>query len=297
MKTWKRIFAVALSVSTMGMTMLSSGCDVNALIAGLTGSAGTSQDGSSEGHIHKWQEVILEEATCTTDGKTLMMCVCGEVKGEVIPAGHDLIREVVSEATCTQAGLVELYCKNCEYRGTEIQEPRAHSYLEGEKCFWCGKSKSEIENGQMGEAVAYDGCEVTITFYHTMGKALRDELDIWIAEFNKLYPNITIEHKSQGDYVGLRDSVLSGIASNTLPNLAYCYADHVALYNDYDVVMTLDDYIANVGIVERGDGTFELMGLTQEQSDSFVSVYYEEGRMCDDGKMYMLPLLKSTEVL
>ena len=36
---------------------------------------------------------------------------------------------------------------------------------------------------------------VTITFYHTMGQNLRDVLDRYIVEFNKLYPNITVNHQ------------------------------------------------------------------------------------------------------
>ena len=35
---------------------------------------------------------------------------------------------------------------------------------------------------------------VTITFTHTMGANLQSVLDYYIAEFNKLYPNITITH-------------------------------------------------------------------------------------------------------
>ena len=54
--------------------------------------------------------------------------------------------------------------------------------------------------GEQGNSAvgAYDGSEVTIKFAHTMGAKLRDVLDYHIAEFNKLYPNITIEHSSLG---------------------------------------------------------------------------------------------------
>ena len=34
--------------------------------------------------------------------------------------------------------------------------------------------------------------EVTITFTHTMGAKLQEVLNTYIAEFNKIYPNITI---------------------------------------------------------------------------------------------------------
>ncbi len=47
----------------------------------------------------------------------------------------------------------------------------------------------------------------------------------------------------------------------------------------------------------RADGTTETFGLTQEQKDDFISAYYEEGRQFGDGKMYTLPMSKSTEVL
>ena len=41
-------------------------------------------------------------------------------------------------------------------------------------------------------ANGYDGSEVTITFYHTMGTAISSVLDEYIAEFNKVYPNIHV---------------------------------------------------------------------------------------------------------
>ena len=54
-------------------------------------------------------------------------------------------------------------------------------------------------------AEGYDGSEVTITFSHTMGQALRDVLDKYIVEFNKIYPNITVEHNQVGSYDDVRD--------------------------------------------------------------------------------------------
>lgn len=59
----------------------------------------------------------------------------------------------------------------------------------------------------------------------------------------------------------------------------------------------LDAYIDSTATVTRADGTTETFGLTQEQKDDFISAYYEEGRQFGDGKMYTLPMSKSTEVL
>ena len=54
-----------------------------------------------------------------------------------------------------------------------------------------------VANFNVPEA-GYDGSAVEITFYHTMGQNLRDVLDAYIVEFNKLYPNITIVSEQVG---------------------------------------------------------------------------------------------------
>ena len=143
----------------------------------------------------------------------------------------------------------------------------------------------------------YDGSKVTITFYHTMGSALREVLDQYIVEFNKLYPNITIEHKQVGSYDDVREKIATEITVGNQPNIAYCYPDHVALYNMGNAVITLDNLIASTMEVTRADGTKEVLGLTAEQIADFIPGYYEEGKCYGDDLMYTLPMSKSTEVL
>ncbi len=112
----------------------------------------------------------------------------------------------------------------------------------------------------------YDGSEVTISFYHTMGSNLSDVLDIYIKEFNKLYPNIHIEHEQVGGYDDVRDQIKTELTVGNQPNIAYCYPDHVALYNIAKAVVTLDDLISSKIEVKRADGTTEILGLTDEQN-------------------------------
>ncbi len=138
---------------------------------------------------------------------------------------------------------------------------------------------------------------VEITFYHTMGANLREVLDKYIIEFNKLYPNITIKYDSVGSYDDVRDQISTEMTAGNQPNIAYCYPDHVALYNTAKAVVTLDDLINNTNVVTRADGTTEILGLTAEQQADFIKGYYDEGKAFGDGKMYTLPLSKSTEVL
>ncbi|MBQ8322412.1 MAG: extracellular solute-binding protein [Clostridia bacterium] len=143
----------------------------------------------------------------------------------------------------------------------------------------------------------YDGSAVTVTFYHTMGQSLTDVLNKYIPEFNKLYPNITIDHKQVGGYDDVRDQISKELTAGNQPNMSYCYPDHVALYNIAGAVCTLDDLIASDVTVTRADSTTEVLGLTDEQIADFIPGYYNEGKAFGDNKMYTLPLYKSTEVL
>ena len=135
-------------------------------------------------------------------------------------------------------------------------------------------------------AAGYDGSEVTIKFYHTMGANLTTVLDQYIAEFNAIYPNIHIEHSSLGGYDDVRDQISTEITVGSQPHIAYCYPDHVALYNLAMAVQPLDAFIDH-----------ETMGLTAEEKADFIEGYYNEGKEFGDGLMYTMPLSKSTEVL
>ena len=143
----------------------------------------------------------------------------------------------------------------------------------------------------------YDGSEVTIKFAHTMGAKLQEVLNYHIDEFNKLYPNIHIEHDSYGGWSDISGLINTEIMGDNQPNIAYCYPDHVATYNMSQSVVTLDDLIASDIETTRDDGTTEALGLTDEQIDDFIDGFYNEGKAYGDDKMYTMPLSKSTEVL
>ncbi len=146
-------------------------------------------------------------------------------------------------------------------------------------------------------AAGYDGSEVTIKFYHTMGENLTTVLDAYITEFNALYPNIHVEYESIGNYDDVRDQISTEIYAKAQPNIAYCYPDHVALYNLALAVQTLDEMIESDAVITRADGSTEILGLTEEQKADFIPGYYMEGQQFGDGLMYSMPLSKSTEVL
>ena len=143
----------------------------------------------------------------------------------------------------------------------------------------------------------YDGSEVTITFYHTMGTNLKPILDQYIEKFNVLYPNIHVVSEAVGGYDDVRDQIKTEITVGNQPNVAYCYPDHVALYNMAKAVTTLDNLIDSDLTVTRADGTTETLGLTEEQKNDFIKGFYDEGAQFGDGLMYTMPFSKSTEVL
>ena len=161
----------------------------------------------------------------------------------------------------------------------------------------CGGSRGKVTY-EVPE-VGYDGSEVTITFYHTMSATkLQPTLDLYIEEFNKLFPNIHVEHTSLGGYDDVRDQIKIQLAADNQPNIAYCYPDHVALYNVAKAVVPLDNFIDSTIPVVDALGNETVLGFTAEQKADFIQGYYEEGASFDEaGTMYTLPLSKSTEAL
>ena len=163
----------------------------------------------------------------------------------------------------------------------------------------CGGSGKK---GAAGDVVTAEGGfdinkPVTITFYHQMGAELQKILATAIEDFNKFYPNITVKAETMGDYDGILNQIQTEINVGNQPNLAYCYADHVATYNLGGAVQPLDSLIANTEVITRADGSTEVLGLTQEQIDDFIPAFYNDGRFYGDGKMYTLPVVRSTEAL
>ena len=143
----------------------------------------------------------------------------------------------------------------------------------------------------------YDGSAVTITFYNTMGTNLAPVLADYIEVFNEKYPNITVNSVNVGSYDDCRDQISTELTVGNQPNIAYCYPDHVALYNLARAVTQLDSLIESEEGVTLADGTTEILGLTDEQKADFIEGYYNEGKQFGDGLMYTMPLSKSTEVL
>ena len=164
-----------------------------------------------------------------------------------------------------------------------------------------GCSKTKIYDFNMPEGGFDTETPVEIMFYNTMGQNFVTIFEDAISRFQTLYPNITVNYdRSSGDYDTLRDKIATEIQAGVQPNLAFCYPDHVALYNQSGVVLPLDDFLPDGAFgdmtVKNTEGT-ESLGLSKNQVNDYISTYFNEGKQFEDGKLYTLPFAKSTEVL
>lgn len=158
----------------------------------------------------------------------------------------------------------------------------------------CG-NKASIPDFEMPEGGFDTTQEIEITFFHTMNKTLQDVLEAYIVEFNKLYPNITVNHQQIGGYDDVKDQMTTALsAGGNECDIAYCYPDHVALYNKNKALVTLDTLINDTQVDENNN---LLYGMSTAQQSDFIPAYWNEGKAFGDDKMYMLPWSKSSEVM
>ena len=111
-----------------------------------------------------------------------------------------------------------------------------------------------------------------------------------IADFEALYPNISITMRLYTDYGRLYDDMLKNIGANTMPNVCITYPDHIATYmTGNNCVVPLDALMADE---QYGLGGSELRydGPTQEE---IIPEFLQECML--NGSYYALPYMRSTE--
>ncbi|MBO5867663.1 MAG: ABC transporter substrate-binding protein, partial [Oscillospiraceae bacterium] len=111
-----------------------------------------------------------------------------------------------------------------------------------------------------------------------------------IADFQALYPNITVKLKLYSDYGLIYNDVITNIATDTTPNVCITYPDHIATYlSGADTVVPLNDLMEDA---KYGFGGSELRydGPAQEE---LVSQFLEECSF--SGYYYAMPYMRSTE--
>lgn len=132
--------------------------------------------------------------------------------------------------------------------------------------------------------------EITFWAKNDTNKTQTDIYKKAIADFQELYPNITVNLRLYTDYGRIYNDVITNIQTNTTPNVCITYPDHIATYlTGEDVVVTLDDLIEDK---KYGLGGKELLfdGPTREE---IVPQFLSECEI--DGHYYAVPYMRSTE--
>lgn len=113
-----------------------------------------------------------------------------------------------------------------------------------------------------------------------------------IEDFQKLYPNITVNLKLYTDYGKIYQDVITNIETNTTPNVCITYPDHIATYlTGNNIVVPLDELFVNE---KYGLGGSELLFDSPERAQ-IVPKFLSECNI--GGSHYALPFMRSTEAL
>ena len=125
--------------------------------------------------------------------------------------------------------------------------------------------------------------DITVSFWHVYGSSKAALLDEYIAAFEALYPNVTINASSQGSYTDLKNKVILAISAGMTPTMIVGYPEHVASYINGNAILPLDDYVLD-----------PMVGIDIED---IIPSYIYENTQYTGGLMYSVPYSKSTEVL
>jgi len=113
-----------------------------------------------------------------------------------------------------------------------------------------------------------------------------------MADFEALYPNITVTMRLYTDYTSIYNDVIKNISTDTTPNVCITYPDHIATYlTGNNVVVPLDDLMDDP-LYGLGGSALKFDGPTREE---IVPEFLSEGII--SGQQYALPFMRSTEAL
>ena len=121
----------------------------------------------------------------------------------------------------------------------------------------------------------------------------KTQVDIYkqaIADFEVLYPNITVTLRLYTDYSRIYNDVITNITTGTTPNVCITYPDHIATYlTGANTVVPLDQLFENS---QYGLGGSALKYDSPAQAE-IIPQFLQECAF--DGHHYAIPFMRSTE--
>ncbi len=145
-----------------------------------------------------------------------------------------------------------------------------------------------------------EGITPQVTFWHTFGHNIEAAIKQFGANFKamvKQKEGIDVEMKffQYGGYNDTINIVGSNLAIGKGPTMAVAYPDSIAtLMVQYDKNINMDPYINHEVYGLGSDG---YLGDTIKGESDFISSYLEEGRQFNVSGTYVLPYMKSSEVM
>ncbi len=283
MNKWKRIAAIVLSICSVGMTAMGTGCK----------NKETEPEKKCE---HIWDVEIVKDPTCTEKGEKKKTCTeCGAKETEIERARHSLITLMKIPATCTVAGTVYKACQNCEYTTEESIAPLGHKYVNN-VCVnnGCGHIY-EGGNGGLGGGLGglgggvaggeQDVAKSNLSVATFDGGVGTEWLVDAIARFEAMYANTSFEPGKMGVKINL-DGDKNKYAGNKLAESAMLNKDvYFTEAVDY-YTMVQQDMVANISDVVTGSmAAYGESGTIEDKLDSTTKAFMT----AKDGNYYMIP--------
>jgi multiple sugar transport system substrate-binding protein len=137
-----------------------------------------------------------------------------------------------------------------------------------------------------------ESIEQEITFWakNDSNKAQTDIYRSAIANFEELYPNITVVLRLYTDYGKIYNDVITNLGTGTTPNVCITYPDHIATYlRGTNTVVPLDELFSDEAY---GLGGSEIKFDSPAQQE-IVSRFLDECVI--NGRYYAMPFMRSTE--
>ncbi|MCM1541860.1 MAG: extracellular solute-binding protein [Blautia sp.] len=154
----------------------------------------------------------------------------------------------------------------------------------------CHGSKGMADFAVPEEFDASRNYEITFWAKNDTNKTQTDIYRQAIADFQELYPNITVNLRLYTDYSKIYNDVITNIATNTTPNVCITYPDHIATYlTGNNIVVPLDELFENG---KYGPGGSEVR-FDAPSRDQIIPQFLEECAF--GGHYYAIPYMRSTE--
>ena len=141
---------------------------------------------------------------------------------------------------------------------------------------------TELDTGRQFEITFWAKNDTNVTQAEIYRKA--------IADFQELYPNITVNMRLYTDYSRIYNDVITNIATATTPNVCITYPDHIATYlTGENIVVPLDELLAD-SRYGLGGSQVRFDSPTKEE---MIPEFLNECSF--GGHQYALPYMRSTE--